>query len=119
MLPDCKPFLGYKDKDGYGRDGNGALVHREVYKKSVGPIPLGYEIDHLCNQRDCIEVTHLEAVTKAENLRRQGERQTHCAQGHEYTDENTYRRLSGHRDCRECIRVRARNYQRRKRASVA
>lgn len=39
---------------------------------------------------------------------------THCPQGHEYTDENTYL-FRGWRSCRECHRVHARESARRRR----
>ena len=40
---------------------------------------------------------------------------THCGRGHEYTLENTYTKPgTNFRDCKECHRVRAREYQRRR-----
>lgn len=51
-----------------------SLVHREAHEVWIGPIPVGYVVDHLCPMaapnRHCIEPTHLEAVTQAENVRR-------------------------------------------------
>lgn len=41
---------------------------------------------------------------------------THCPQNHEYTKENTGR-ANGSRYCKECNRTKAREYQRRKRAT--
>jgi len=42
---------------------------------------------------------------------------THCPQGHEYTEDNTYIRPQGtDRQCRECMRVAARKYQLKLRA---
>lgn len=42
-------------------------------------------------------------------------KKTHCAQGHEYTPENTYRHpYRNERHCRECGRVWQREYRRRK-----
>lgn len=46
------------------------LVHRLVYERFVAPISKGLEIDHLCHNRACIRVDHLEAVTHQENQRR-------------------------------------------------
>lgn len=45
-------------------------VHRLMYDLHVGPIPPGYEIDHLCFNPGCLNPAHLEAVTHAENTRR-------------------------------------------------
>lgn len=56
-----------------GRDEGTGLVHRVAYEWAFGPIPEGYEVDHLCRVRRCFFPGHLEAVTKAENLRRQHE----------------------------------------------
>ncbi|QNJ56915.1 HNH endonuclease [Mycobacterium phage Reindeer] len=85
----------------------------------VGPIPDGYEIDHVfargCVHRDCIEPTHLEAVTRQENMaripadHRAESKITHCPSGHLYDEENirwTTRNGYQTRDCRTCWRQR-------------
>lgn len=45
-------------------------VHRWTYEKFKGTIPEGFEVDHLCRVRSCVNPEHLEAVTKEENIRR-------------------------------------------------
>lgn len=45
-------------------------AHRYVYEQIVGPIPEGYHIDHLCRNRGCINVKHLEAVPPVVNQQR-------------------------------------------------
>ena len=46
-------------------------AHRRYYEEAHGPIPDGREVDHLCCQTDCVELSHLEAVTPTMNKRRQ------------------------------------------------
>jgi len=61
------------DKAGYAQtkiDGKKVLVHRVLYEMHYGPIPDGWEIDHLCRVERCVNPAHLEAVTRQENLAR-------------------------------------------------
>lgn len=111
-LGPCWLWYGSTNKDGYGRSGKQRqgkpyLAHRWVYEELVGPIPEGLTLDHLCRNPTCVNPQHLEPVPIAENCRR-GARatQTHCKYGHEFTEENTYRRAHGRRECRVCIRER-------------
>ena len=101
---------------GYARWGN-VYAHRAAYELFVGPIPSGYEIDHLCRVRDCVNPDHLEAVTRRENLLR-GDTfaathaaKTECPRGHPY-DTIT---AQGARRCSICHAATQRRYlQRRK-----
>src|SRR5687768_16109176 len=61
----CVHWTGRKDRDGYGLvyiEGRSWRVHRYMYTKLVGPIPQKYVLDHLCKNRDCCAIDHLEAV---------------------------------------------------------
>lgn len=111
--------LGYYG--GLQVDGRQLAVHRYVYELLVGPIPDGLQIDHLCRNPPCCNPDHLEAVTQRTNLLRgngisaKNASRTHCAQGHEYTPENTVYRKGRGRWCRACNRMYcARAYARRK-----
>lgn len=68
----CRLWQGWLD-DGYGRvssAGDRRKAHVAAWEAAHGPVPEGMELDHLCRQRACIEITHLEPVTRAENARR-------------------------------------------------
>ena len=70
---DCWTWLGYKDRAGYGRfkiAGRRVYIHRFAYESYIGPISKGLTIDHLCRSRDCVNPTHMDALTAAEHTRR-------------------------------------------------
>jgi len=76
-------------------------AHRITYTWLNGPPPTDLEIDHLCKVRNCINPSHLEAVTHAENMRRT--RLTHCRKGHELTPDNVYPKSGARGQRRTCI----------------
>lgn len=57
---------------------NAMAAHRYVYKQFKGPIPPGWQIDHLCHSwgwhpyahRRCVNLDHLEAVPHIVNMAR-------------------------------------------------
>jgi len=93
----CWRWTGARGPDGYGGFWNGEQViasHRFSYELHVAPIPAGLTIDHLCRNPNCVNPSHLEAVTKGENMMRGVARFRHkrkicCPQGHLYTEKNT------------------------------
>ena len=110
----CWLWQGVKGRGGYGKfrdHGKTTLAHRYAYRKFIGEIPTGLELDHLCRTRECCNPRHLEAVTAQENLLRgntvaaRNVAKTHCPKGHEYTPANTYRYPDGRRRCIECRRI--------------
>lgn len=72
-VPELRPEIGQcwlwtaaKNERGYGRFGLGwgvvLYAHRWSYRRTVGPIPEGREVDHLCGNKSCVRPAHLEAV---------------------------------------------------------
>ena len=117
----CWLWVGaYRPSDGYGYLKVGkknVAAHRHSFSLFGGALLEGRELDHLCRVRRCVNPAHLEQVTRAEHARRSlAARKTCCANGHEFTEANTYIRPSGQRDCRACIRARVRRYKARKAA---
>jgi hypothetical protein len=61
-------------RQGYGVIGSGGkygktlLAHRVSYGLAFGSIPEGMDIDHKCHVPSCVNPTHLQAVTHAENM---------------------------------------------------
>lgn len=107
-------ILKPNEPTGYSRtmhDRKRMMTHRAVYEILVGPIPDGLQLDHLCRNRACINPEHLEPVTIEQNLLRsnltiasQNKSKTHCLNGHEFTEQNTYI-WSGRptsRGCKQC-----------------
>lgn len=101
--------------DGYGMvwTPNGMRrAHRVYYERARGLIPEGYDIDHLCRNKACVNPDHLEAVPHRENVRRgmaqwaENARTQTCKHGHPMTPENTYNNPSrkGFKVCRTCFR---------------
>ena len=115
----CWVWTAYRNPNGYGKfrlggHGKKVLAHRYAYELLVRPIPEGLTLDHLCRVRSCVNPSHLEPVTRGENVLR-GEglaaihaRQTHCAHGHAFDEANTYHEpmYPRVRCCRTCHRLR-------------
>jgi hypothetical protein len=112
----CIVFTGAKFH-GYGKvtiteDGSARSVaaHRVVFEAAHGPIPNDRVVDHLCRNRSCVNITHLEAVSNAENILRgeslpaRNARKSSCDRGHAFDTENTYITREGYRRCRTCSR---------------
>lgn len=101
-MSDCILWCGEIDRYGYGKL-SGKLAHRIVYESEVGPIPKDLVIDHLCRTRACVNVEHMEIVTRAENvLRGIGHTAVKCHRGHPLAGDNLGFQPNGRRYCRTC-----------------
>ena len=116
-LGPCWPWMGNRSWDGYPRfclawdkdtdkDIN-VYAHRWLWLHEGRTIPPKYDLDHLCRNRRCVNLEHLEPVTRRVNLLRgigfpaREAAQTHCINGHEFTASNTYL-WRGKRSCIIC-----------------
>jgi hypothetical protein len=94
-------------------NGKTVLCHRMIWEYYNGVIPKGKEIDHLCRNRGCVNIKHLDLVTRKENLLRRPKRQNlWCLDGHQITAQNVYFK-KGKGLCRKCKNRHNRMYRRR------
>jgi len=59
------------NQDGYFRKNWGGkleMFHRVMWQHHHGEIPEGYEIDHLCRNRACCNIKHLQILPRTEHL---------------------------------------------------
>lgn len=97
---------------GYGAfwlDGKLRRAHRIAYELWVGPIHEDALVCHHCDTPACVRPDHLYLGTPQSNMDDRDERGrnyfaslTHCKNGHEFTEQNTYITKQGARNCRIC-----------------
>jgi hypothetical protein len=113
-LDDCWLWTGSKSR-GYGQvniDHTVYRVHRVSYELAYGDLPDGCtNVNHLCRNKHCLNPEHLYAGNQADNMRDRlkdntnpMKNKTHCKQGHEFSEENTYR-YGNKRQCITCNRI--------------
>jgi len=80
----CWLWTGYLNKDGYGRFGmknntgvghrwQAKEAHQVSYELFVGDAPKGgigseFVLDHVCNNRCCVNPSHLQLLTRVQNV---------------------------------------------------
>lgn len=111
----------------------GRSRRRRGWESAYGPIPEGRELHHTCDEPRCSNLEHLVPMTRAEHMALDGRSGpdspgararraiTHCAQGHEFTEENTGRQWSKdhwQRYCRTCRRAYSAKWYQRKKEEV-
>lgn len=120
----CELWRGSVDREtGYGFifAGTKALrAHRVAWEAKHGPVPEGLVLDHLCRNRACVNLDHLEPVTHRVNVLRgvgptaRNAAKTHCNRGHELAGANMRRDRRGRRVCHQCELIQSR----KKRAAI-
>ena len=121
MATGCWNWTGALSNGRYGSlyyQGRMQKTHRIAWVLQNGEVPIGKELDHLCRNTRCCNPSHLEVVTRSENLRRsplmdRKSQNTHCPSGHEYSGENLRLTKKGHRVCKTCMRRHIRNWRAR------
>lgn len=111
----CLEWTGHTDPKGYGKitiNYQSWRTHRLAWTLNRGPIPDGLHVLHHCDNPPCCETEgddHLFLGTHVDNMadrdakgRGYNQQKTHCPQGHEYTEANTYFYPNGNRGCRTC-----------------
>lgn len=112
----CWLWLAHVAHNGYGKFYVGSRTdnsrktipaHRFSYEHFKVKVPHGFQIDHLCRVRNCVNPNHLEHVTPRENILRStsfiavNAKKTHCKRGHAFTSDTTWN-YKGRRICKVC-----------------
>jgi len=114
---DCWRWTAGLMGGGYGQfhyQGSPRYAHRWLYEQLHGPVSAELTMDHLCRNRWCVNPSHLEPVTRGENVLRgispaaRAAMATACPSGHPYSGENLAIKSDGSRRCRACHRARER-----------
>ena len=123
-MSECDIWTGRINPGGYPTLGSGKLAHRAAYElANPDENIVGKDVHHLCGTRACHRADHLQAMEPSEHRKMHAsvrrEAQTHCVNGHEWTDGNTDMVMDADgytcRRCRTCrLKVqsayRAKNY---------
>lgn len=97
--------------------GKSMPAHRASWTLHNGPIPAGMVIMHKCDNPPCCNPDHLKLGTRAENNKdaaakgRYNYHKSHytkCANGHDFSPDNTRITKQGFRACKTCQRIKLR-----------
>lgn len=123
----CWEYLGGTSLQGYGRvriDNVSYYSHIVAYTFIKGEIPEGYEIDHICRNRACVNPGHLRAVKpylniieNSEGVAAKNSKKTQCSKGHQYVEGSYYESKKNNgrvsRVCKICTRTYNKNYRKK------
>ena len=106
----CLIWTGAKSEKGYGyfwwRGATSA--HRVAFMWRHGFEPS--DLHHTCGVPSCVNPEHLVESGTGQFPRHKNADPNLCAQGHEFTEENTFINVRGERQCRQCSRDASRRY---------
>lgn len=77
------------------------LAHRWIWMRWNGEIPDGLCVDHICENKRCVNPDHMQLLTPRDNILRSCPPKTRCPKGH-VLDEVGYYMDSGRRRCKPC-----------------
>ena len=108
---DCWIWTGGKVR-GYGyfalSHRKSVRAHKFLWELANGPVQEGMHLHHVCENKACVNFTHLQVKTARENTLLDSDNlatinalKIRCHRGHEFTPENTYT-YKGMRHCRKC-----------------
>ena len=119
----CWLWQLYCDEDNYAHvsyHGKPRVASRVFFELNVEPIKEGYQVDHKCRHRNCVnyldclrQLTPKENVLISEAITAKFASQTECKRHHPYTEGSCYT-SRGRRDCIECFKVRYRENKMRR-----
>lgn len=121
----CHHWIGPLGRGGYGRFGvmrKRILAHRFALMVAGRDLPPGLVCDHLCRNRTCVNVEHMEFVTIGENVLRgdtlsaRNRAKTHCSKGHPLSGDNllVLRGAWPGRRCKACAAETLRRFHERR-----
>lgn len=100
-------WAGQINRKGYGVTRWGAsttTAHRAAWITVNGPLPDDLTLDHLCRNRLCVNLDHLEPVTTGDNTRRAPWTQvTSCPRGHPLSGANLKIQIQNGYRKRSCL----------------
>ncbi len=111
----CLEWQGSYTQNGYPRMSLRGLENRGnrvIWTLYNGSIKNGLFVLHECDNKKCLEISHLKLGTNFDNMqdaikrnRNPFKNKTHCKRGHPFNDKNTRINKNGSRHCRRCYNL--------------